>query len=250
MTADRIRAGPPKTASAEVVRHITCTLCEALCALEVRLDADGSIASIRGHGPTRSRGATSAPRPSPSRTSTRTRTGSAARRPDGEGLARGAVGRRHPVRRRAAGRRAARARGRRRRGLPRQPQRPQPRCADAPPDAGAAARTRNRFSATSVDQCPTRSSRGRSTATSSSCPCPTSTAPTSSCSSATTRWRRTARCGPSPTSRGDVAGSPLAEGDSSCSIRVAPRPPRSPTSTTSSAPAPTRRSCSPSCASC
>ena len=31
------------------VRHITCTLCEALCALEVRLDAEGSIASIRGH---------------------------------------------------------------------------------------------------------------------------------------------------------------------------------------------------------
>ena len=47
---------------------------------------------------------------------------------------------------------------------------------------------------------------------------------------------------------GDVAGSPLAEGDSSCWIRVARRPPRSPTSTTSSVPAPTRRSCSPSCA--
>ena len=31
------------------VRHLTCTLCEAMCGLEVRLDPDGSIASIRGH---------------------------------------------------------------------------------------------------------------------------------------------------------------------------------------------------------
>ncbi|WP_345202258.1 molybdopterin-dependent oxidoreductase [Fodinibacter luteus] len=31
------------------VRHITCTLCEAMCALEVRLDAAGTIASVRGH---------------------------------------------------------------------------------------------------------------------------------------------------------------------------------------------------------
>ena len=31
------------------VRHITCTLCEAMCGLEVRLDRTGSIASVRGH---------------------------------------------------------------------------------------------------------------------------------------------------------------------------------------------------------
>jgi anaerobic selenocysteine-containing dehydrogenase len=31
------------------VRHLTCTLCEAMCGLEVRLDAAGSIASMRGH---------------------------------------------------------------------------------------------------------------------------------------------------------------------------------------------------------
>ena len=31
------------------VRHVTCTLCEAMCSLEVRLDDDGSIASMRGH---------------------------------------------------------------------------------------------------------------------------------------------------------------------------------------------------------
>ncbi len=33
----------------EGVRHITCTLCEAMCGLEVRLDASGAIASVRGH---------------------------------------------------------------------------------------------------------------------------------------------------------------------------------------------------------
>ncbi len=31
------------------VRHVTCTLCEAMCALEVRLGGDGAIASMRGH---------------------------------------------------------------------------------------------------------------------------------------------------------------------------------------------------------
>jgi anaerobic selenocysteine-containing dehydrogenase len=31
------------------VRHVTCTLCEAMCSLEVRLDGDGAIASLRGH---------------------------------------------------------------------------------------------------------------------------------------------------------------------------------------------------------
>ncbi len=31
------------------VRHVTCTLCEAMCSLEVRLDRDGAIASLRGH---------------------------------------------------------------------------------------------------------------------------------------------------------------------------------------------------------
>ncbi len=31
------------------VRHVTCTLCEAMCSLEVRLDGDGAIASMRGH---------------------------------------------------------------------------------------------------------------------------------------------------------------------------------------------------------
>ena len=31
------------------VRHITCTLCEAMCGLEVRLDPAGAIASVRGH---------------------------------------------------------------------------------------------------------------------------------------------------------------------------------------------------------
>ncbi|HET7821660.1 MAG TPA: molybdopterin-dependent oxidoreductase, partial [Ornithinibacter sp.] len=31
------------------VRHVTCTLCEAMCSLEVRLDGDGEIASMRGH---------------------------------------------------------------------------------------------------------------------------------------------------------------------------------------------------------
>ena len=35
--------------AAEDVRHLTCTLCEAMCGLEVRLDAEGSIASVRGH---------------------------------------------------------------------------------------------------------------------------------------------------------------------------------------------------------
>jgi len=30
-------------------RHITCTLCEAMCALEVRLDDAGAVASMRGH---------------------------------------------------------------------------------------------------------------------------------------------------------------------------------------------------------
>ncbi|HET6966929.1 MAG TPA: molybdopterin-dependent oxidoreductase [Ornithinibacter sp.] len=33
----------------EDVRHLTCTLCEAMCGLEVRLDAAGAIASVRGH---------------------------------------------------------------------------------------------------------------------------------------------------------------------------------------------------------
>ena len=32
----------------EDVRHVTCTLCEAMCSLEVRLDGDGAIASLRG----------------------------------------------------------------------------------------------------------------------------------------------------------------------------------------------------------
>ena len=31
------------------VRHVTCTLCEAMCSLEVRLDREGTIASLRGH---------------------------------------------------------------------------------------------------------------------------------------------------------------------------------------------------------
>ncbi|MFL6153944.1 MAG: molybdopterin-dependent oxidoreductase [Ornithinibacter sp.] len=31
------------------VRHVTCTLCEAMCSLEVRLDGGGAIASVRGH---------------------------------------------------------------------------------------------------------------------------------------------------------------------------------------------------------
>ncbi len=31
------------------VRHVTCTLCEAMCSLEVRLDREGAIASLRGH---------------------------------------------------------------------------------------------------------------------------------------------------------------------------------------------------------
>ena len=35
--------------SVEEVRHITCTLCEAMCSLEVRLDGEGSITSMRGH---------------------------------------------------------------------------------------------------------------------------------------------------------------------------------------------------------
>ena len=33
----------------ETVRHLTCTLCEAMCGLEVTLDGDGAIASMRGH---------------------------------------------------------------------------------------------------------------------------------------------------------------------------------------------------------
>ncbi len=33
----------------EGVRHITCTLCEAMCGLEVRLDDSGAIASMRGY---------------------------------------------------------------------------------------------------------------------------------------------------------------------------------------------------------
>jgi len=35
--------------SVEDVRHVTCTLCEAMCSLEVRLDDAGAIASMRGH---------------------------------------------------------------------------------------------------------------------------------------------------------------------------------------------------------
>ena len=31
------------------VRHLTCTLCEAMCGLEVTLDPAGSIATMRGH---------------------------------------------------------------------------------------------------------------------------------------------------------------------------------------------------------
>ena len=31
------------------VRHVTCTLCEAMCSLEVHLDDDGAISSLRGH---------------------------------------------------------------------------------------------------------------------------------------------------------------------------------------------------------
>ena len=43
--------GVPVGESQEVddVRHVTCTLCEAMCSLEVRLDRDGAIASLRGH---------------------------------------------------------------------------------------------------------------------------------------------------------------------------------------------------------
>ena len=33
----------------EDVRHVTCTLCEAMCSLEVKLDGEGAIASLRGH---------------------------------------------------------------------------------------------------------------------------------------------------------------------------------------------------------
>lgn len=35
--------------AAREVRHITCTLCEAMCGLEVTLDDNGAIASMRGH---------------------------------------------------------------------------------------------------------------------------------------------------------------------------------------------------------
>lgn len=35
--------------AAEDVRHLTCTICEAMCGLEVRLDEAGAIASLRGH---------------------------------------------------------------------------------------------------------------------------------------------------------------------------------------------------------
>jgi len=35
--------------SVEQVRHVTCTLCEAMCSLEVRLDPGGAITSMRGH---------------------------------------------------------------------------------------------------------------------------------------------------------------------------------------------------------
>ena len=31
------------------VRHLTCTLCEAMCGLEVTLDPAGTIATMRGH---------------------------------------------------------------------------------------------------------------------------------------------------------------------------------------------------------
>ncbi len=36
-------------AAGEDVRHVTCTLCEAMCSLEVHLDGEGSITSMRGH---------------------------------------------------------------------------------------------------------------------------------------------------------------------------------------------------------
>ena len=52
VAADRVAAAEG-TASAATpageVRHITCTVCEAMCALEVTLDSAGAIASIRGH---------------------------------------------------------------------------------------------------------------------------------------------------------------------------------------------------------
>ena len=123
------------------VRHITCTLCEAMCGLEVRLDGEGSITSMRGH--------------------------------EADPLSRGHIcpkafalqdvhedpdRLRRPVRRTAdggwrevswddaisfaasaAGRGAARARRRRRGRLPGQPQRPQPRRADPQPHPRAAA---------------------------------------------------------------------------------------------------------------
>ncbi len=37
------------SAADQEVRHITCTLCEAMCGLEVRLDDTGAIASMKGH---------------------------------------------------------------------------------------------------------------------------------------------------------------------------------------------------------
>ena len=40
----------PKTSPADRdVRHITCTLCEAMCGLEVQLDDSDAIVSMRGH---------------------------------------------------------------------------------------------------------------------------------------------------------------------------------------------------------
>ncbi|MGL5850240.1 MAG: molybdopterin-dependent oxidoreductase, partial [Phycicoccus sp.] len=38
-----------RASSAERVRHVTCTLCEAMCGLEVRLRDDGAVTSIRGN---------------------------------------------------------------------------------------------------------------------------------------------------------------------------------------------------------
>ena len=123
------------------VRHVTCTLCEAMCSLEVRLDGDGAIASMRGHeADPLSRGhicpkafALQDIHEDPDRLRRPVR-----RTADGgwrEVSWDEAIG----VRGVPAGGGAARARRRRGGGLPGQPERPQPRRADPQPDAGAAA---------------------------------------------------------------------------------------------------------------
>ena len=138
--------------------HGVCNLCEAICGLELtsrrrpghrRSAATGRPALARAHLPkgVALADSTTTPTGCAARTPRRRR---ARRRVGGDRLGRGV----RPGRRRArrADQRARPGRGRR---LPRQPERAQPRLADPRRRRWSRrCRTRNRFSATSVDQLP------------------------------------------------------------------------------------------------